>query len=440
MPLVKTPMSALALPHTSPRAAPGAREAAERRRQRVLIVATVAVCCCLMVLWGMVAQLPAPAQVHHAVEERLPRRTEQERRSSSNAPRRRSSRGFRDDKQIVVLLVSDREGDACARQLVSAKALAYRAPRVHFRVFEELYIGQDVGCVERFCELEPSACGQLLRSRQLRVQRRDASGSLGPTVARHLVEGMVDSTEFKDAFYLSVDTSAEFTKRWDVELLKQWYSAGNDMAILSVAPTPVELKDVALDTILLHCSSRIASKDVDAVVQFNPPEPKPKPTPEPVAAPVLQSQYSELAHFGRVSALLNVRSDPHTPFVTAGREYARASRFWTSGYDFYTPLQATFFARYDLPEQTPRPDQLARFTRSHRRMRRLLGLPVSFAGEPLEDEARYSLGDRRTMEDWIRFSRIEPRAAFNESTVNQFTVCDQQLRYVPYSPVTPLVP
>jgi hypothetical protein len=434
---MKTPMSALALPQTAPRRDGAVLHALERRRRRRRMLALVgaAVFFCLVMMWRLSSRLPTPAPIHASVVEQRRRRFEVENQLDEERKRdahhRRTSRGFRNDKNIVVLLTSDRDADVCARQLVDAHASAFRAVRVHFRLFEEHHIGQEKSCIEELCDLEPEVCQALLRTQQLRYQRRDVSGALGPTVARHLVEGMVDPEEFGGHFYLSVDSSVEFTKDWDLELLKQWYSIGNDMAILSAAPKPLELRGITNDTLMMHCSARIASKGADAVVEFNPPEPKPKAS-SVLFAPVLQAQYSELFHFGSVAALLAVRSDPHTPYITVGHEYARASRFWTKGYDFYTPIYDTLLARYDQPAAAPHPSRAEAVARSNRRIRRLLGLSASVSGEALDEEALYSLGDRRSMAQWTQFARIDPQAAYNESTTNQFTACDQELHYVPY--------
>ena len=35
--------------------------------------------------------------------------------------------------------------------------------------------------------------------------------------------------------------------------------------------------------------------------------------------------------------------DPHTPGIFDGEEFNRAARFWTYGYDIYTPNRGTIF-------------------------------------------------------------------------------------------------
>ncbi|KAF4043855.1 Glycosyltransferase (GlcNAc) [Phytophthora infestans] len=449
----QTPMSALGLPQSRLRdrdaASMSAKEAALFRRRRAIAgVVLVALCLCVMMTWRLSTQLPSSATsvaspkptLHHTISHEV-----DEQEDLAIKHQQRTTRGFRDEKQIVVVLTHFRDSDACAQAIVDARATAF-LPRVHFRVFEELYLTQEQTCVQRLCELKPKDCKQLLRSGQLRMQRRDASGALGTTVARYIAEGMVEH-KFVNDFYLSVDPAVVvFTENWDLELLKEWYSVGNDMAILSVAPKAIQLRGLTNSTVLVQCSARIHSKSSDAVVEFNAPEPMPRQGAA-LLSPVLQTQYSEVFHFGPTRALFDVRSDPHTPLISVGHEYARATRFWTRGYDFYAPNEDVLFARYQWQEP-PLPmasgaigddtdmQQQSRKDEANRRIRRLLGLPVSVQDRQLEQSDIFALGSQRSMEAWQQFSGVDPRAAYNESTTNQFSLCGAiasgKVHYVPY--------
>jgi hypothetical protein len=158
-------------------------------------------------------------------------------------------------------------------------------------------------------------------------------------------------------------------------------------------------------------------------------------------------RYSEVFHFGPTRALFDVRSDPHTPLISVGHEYARATRFWTRGYDFYAPNEDTLFARYrwqepPLPMSSGAIDddtdkrRQRRTNEADRRIRRLLGLPASVQDDALEQADAYALGSQRSMEAWQKFSGVDPRAGFNEATTNQFTLCGAiasgEVHYVPY--------
>lgn len=340
--------------------------------------------------------------------------------------------GFRDEKRIVVLLTTERDPERCARTLGHALNLAYASGRVYFRVYEERSMTLDQSCLKIFCDLRPKECKLLVESKRLRLLQRDVSGGLGSSVAKHLVEGMVEKKLFRNHFYLSVDENIVFTKYWDLELLRQWYSIGNHRAVLSISPPAQELRGYPSKTVSVQCIARIQSKVMDAVVEFNPPEPRPKQA-DTLFSPILQSQYSEKFHFGLTSTLFDVRSDPHLSYMVVGHEYMRATRFWTSGVDFYAPSEDILYYRYDWPltlqEREKVSDEIAR---SSRRIRKLLNLPVSITEENLVETARYGPGSKRLLTSWYKFSGIDPGARYNASTINQFVVCDEVLHYVHY--------
>ncbi|KAL3673332.1 hypothetical protein V7S43_001048 [Phytophthora oleae] len=422
----------------------------------------MALCLCIMMTWRLFMQLPpsalpvAVASPRRTLHQTLSPAAEQEQRLTDeeqladerqrNVKKHRETYGFHDDKQIVLVLTHFRDSEACAQTLVDARAASFLASRVHFRVFEELYLTREQTCVQQFCELQPKDCKELLRSGQLRTQRRDASGARGTTVSRYVAEGMVER-KFANDFYLSVDPAVViFTENWDLKLIKQWYSVGNDMAILSVSPKSTELRGLTNSTMIVQCSARIHDKSKDAVVEFNAPESVPRQGAA-LLSPVLQTQYSEVFHFGPTRALFDVRSDPHTSVISVGHEYARATRFWTRGYDFYAPNEDVLFARYQWQEP-PLPmssgaiddDTDKRRQRSvdeaNRRIRRLLKLPVSVQDGQLEQAEAYAVGNQRSMEAWQQFSGVDPRASYNESTTNQFSLCGAmasgKVHYVPY--------
>lgn len=449
---LQTPMAALGLPQSRDRGrtvalSPIKEINRDRRRGAIMVVVATALCACVIMTWRIIMQLPssiafvAIAPPHRSQHETLLRDAKQNFFSNKQQQmavehqynNQNQTRGFHDEKQIVMVLTHFRDSDTCAQLIINARDTASLAIRIHFRIFEELYLTQEYTCVQRFCELEAEECKRMLRSRQLQTQRRDASGALGETVARYLAEGMVER-KFQNDFYLSVDSAiVVFTENWDLKLLKQWYSVGNVMAILSVAPKAIELRGLSNSTMLVHCSARIHSKSLDAVVEFNAPEPMPRQGTA-LLSPILQTQYSELFHFGPTRALFDVRSDPHTPLISIGHEYARATRFWTRGYDFYAPNDDVLFARYlwkepplPMSSQSMNDDTVKwrqrRVDEANRRIRRLLGLPVSILDGQLEQFETYALGSIRSMEAWQQFSGVNPRKAYNESTTNQFSRC-----------------
>ncbi|TMW68826.1 hypothetical protein Poli38472_006294 [Pythium oligandrum] len=445
----KTPMSALGLPQSSLHAAEEQRTREKRqRRQRMTLFAGVI--CVLFILNELIAFGPRIGGTTETIQTAgRPELEGQTLQGASTLPvgsntrqnRTRSEEvvGFRNEKKIAVLLTSVGDTERCARTLAAARDLAFLSTRIYFRVFEELSAVDEESCLQLFKTLCPREYAKMVRTKQLRFVRRDASGAMGPSVSKHIVEGLVEDKLFQDEFYLSVDANTVFTKHWDLELLKQWYLIGNTHAILSVSPPPIEFRGLSNNTLFVQCSARIQSTDPDAIVAFNPPEPRVQS--RRVHGPVLHTQYSELFHFGTVSSLQTVRSDPYLSHLTVGHEYMRATRFWTHGFDFYTPSKHVLYRRYEEPmtiQEVGRND--AETQRASRRIRRLLGLTVSFSGEALEEVATYSAGAQRSLTKWRQFSGIDPSASYNESTTNQFVVCGRRLHYVHYAPATPLTP
>merc|ERR1719491_1780235 len=57
--------------------------------------------------------------------------------------------------------------------------------------------------------------------------------------------------------------------------------------------------------------------------------------------------------FSKCHAELKVMVDPHTPFVFDGEEFNRAARFFTHGYDIYTPNRAYVLHDYHKSQSNP---------------------------------------------------------------------------------------
>lgn len=122
--------------------------------------------------------------------------------------------------------------------------------------------------------------------------------------------------------------------------------------------------------------------------------------------------------FSKCHAELKVPVDPHAPNVFDGDEFNRAVRFWTYGYDIYTPHRVAITHDY----QRSRDNSMALkwkknddsswnsiLEESHVRLKTLAGMP---GGE--EDESKvlrlqkskFGLGDRRSLEQFVAFSGI----------------------------------
>jgi len=97
--------------------------------------------------------------------------------------------------------------------------------------------------------------------------------------------------------------------------------------------------------------------------------------------------------------------DPHLPSIFDGEEFTRAARFWTYGYDIYTPHRVYVFHDYKKSQSDPTHSAwVGRTDWSHaqdsqKRIRSLLDMPGGFDGSTTDSirKGKFGLGDRRSL-------------------------------------------
>lgn len=125
--------------------------------------------------------------------------------------------------------------------------------------------------------------------------------------------------------------------------------------------------------------------------------------------------------FSKCHAELKVMVDPHTPHIFDGEEFNRAARFWTYGYDIYTPNHVYVLHDYHKSQSNPvmrtwyQNGQVhGNLADSNKRLKTMLDMPGGFGDkEPKKaiemKRSKYGLGDRRSLDQLIQFSGIDLR-------------------------------
>jgi len=152
--------------------------------------------------------------------------------------------------------------------------------------------------------------------------------------------------------------------------------------------------------------------------------------------------WSAAISFSKCHAELKVPVDAHAPNVFDGDEFNRAVRFWTYGYDIYTPHRIliahdyggsrnnTFAMGWRNNNDASWNDVLRK---SQKRLKTIVGLPggVSEETDALRlRKSKFGLGDRRTIQQFIDFSGID--VANREMLGGDKTRCGN-LQWVPFS-------
>lgn len=119
--------------------------------------------------------------------------------------------------------------------------------------------------------------------------------------------------------------------------------------------------------------------------------------------------------FSKCHAERKVPYDPHTPGIFDGEEWDRAIRFWTYGYDTYTPHRVYVVHDYHNSQADPKHMTWVNSRSgsqspiiSAQRLKTIFGYDEGGVQDPMEAQriirSKYGLGDRRTIDQAILFS------------------------------------
>ncbi len=221
---------------------------------------------------------------------------------------------------IFVAIASYRDYQ-CSRTVESIFARAARPERVRVAVVDQVRVGIDGPCSVPpggACDSNPdqAACVHKDRIDYLTV---DASLSVGPVFARHLGHRMYRG----EYFAMQTDAHVEFVKGWDDEIVDQWRSAKNEMAILTayVSGTEghinVETGERTSKSRPIMCMSDFeGGGDGRHLRHGQQPEGDPHIHDMPTIEPFWAAGFS----FGRGHFVVNVPYDQHLPWIFQGEE------------------------------------------------------------------------------------------------------------------------
>lgn len=330
-------------------------------------------------------------------------------------PKLRKESSIIKKRTIIILIANYRDSKRCAETVQSLFQNAVEPNLLHIGIYDQIYANES-NCIESYCNLigDPNKCTRRI---QMTNSTIDAEYAKGPTVARYHTEALIKDEDF----CMAIDSHLIFVNKWDEKVMKQWDSIQNSKAIITVYPKSTQMMNhTEFKGVQLMCVSQIESREKDAMIQYGAPE------YVYIDRPRLQSQLAGGFNFGDCKQAKEIRNDPYTPYLFHGEEYSRAARLWTHGYDFYAPSEDICFHWYEPRKVVWERDWPHRFKiqqRSRRRVRRMLGLPISQPDVDDTDLDKFSLGNVRTFEQWKVFSGIDPLAPFDPTTDRQFDNC-----------------
>ena len=263
------------------------------------------------------------------------------------------SRYYNSGKEILLetifVSIASYRDYRCPRTLQQLFLQATYPERIRVAIVDQLKPDEDTNCAKptRSCTDFPDdvLCKY---SHLIDIYEMDAFMAVGPVLARHIGSRMYRG----EYFVMQSDAHMEFVKGWDVDIINQWKSAKNEMAVLTTYVSDVN-GHYDFTTGLSTAKSRpkmcvtdfdqdYYDKRLSNLMHGQQPEGRPDVKGEPTLQPFWAAGFS----FSRGHFLIQVPYDQYLPMIFQGEEISIGLRGFTYGYDFYAPERSVIFHYY----------------------------------------------------------------------------------------------
>jgi len=191
----------------------------------------------------------------------------------------------------------------------------------------------DDDCEKLFCE---TPLGKpICENKQIRVLNIDEPESLGPYAARFFASKLW----YGEDWFMQTDAHMTFATHWDAISIDMLHKAPSKKPIISHYPPAhtIDLDANAGRPGARLCGPVFANSDLEAqIVRLEGGGMDYEQLKIPAFAPFTAAGYF-CAHS---DFLHEVPFDPFLPWIFMGEEIIMSSRFWTAGYDIFSPTQA----------------------------------------------------------------------------------------------------
>jgi [Skp1-protein]-hydroxyproline N-acetylglucosaminyltransferase len=234
----------------------------------------------------------------------------------------------------------------------------------------------------------------------------DARYAVGPVFARHLAHRY-----YRGEYYaMQIDSHVRFTHHWDEDIIGQWQSAHNEMAVLSTylsdligSIDPVSHTSIHNSRPIMCVSDYEGSGATKHLRHGQQPEGPPGIRGQPTLHPFWAAGFS----FARGHFVLQVPYDQYLPMVFQGEEISIGLRGFTYGYDYYAAERSVCFHMYAVQENEAKRKAIPLFwenaklyrgvgVKAMKRLNTIIGMADFPTNEwPNDDAQKYGLGHVR---------------------------------------------
>jgi len=332
------------------------------------------------------------------------------------------------DGNILVTIPSFRDGQHCGDALGELFNNAADPDKIVVSVVEQQH-ENDPSCLEVYCvsmggvevikreEVQGNTINifsngiakeKCPRINQIRVVRVQDNFAKGPPWSRVLGRRSLANEEF----CLQTAAHSSFVENWDEKVRKEWILANNEFGIISNPPKQKD--ETNPEEVPRTC--RVEFLEEEELPHYDP---DPDGKVENLEEPLLAHSWSPGFSFSKCHLEEAAPADGFLPYVSSDIEaFARYARFWTRGYDVYTPTQNIVYRRAGVAN----PSKLEWINKwagrksivrdeSLKRIRSYLEIEGNdddeSIGEKLDNLGIYGIGKRRTLEQLNEFVGID---------------------------------
>ena len=293
----------------------------------------------------------------------------------------------------------------------------------------------------RPCREDPSQ-GLCKYKHLIDVYEMDAKLGVGPVFARHLGHRLYRG----EYFAMQVDSHVRFVQDWDEDLVVQWKSANNEMAVLTTylsdlsgSIDPVTHKSQHSGRPIMCKSDFEGHGKLKHIRHGQQPEGPAGIHGQPTLHPFWAAGFS----FARGHFVVQVPYDQYLPMVFQGEEISMGLRGFTYGYDYYAMERSVCFHMYAIKENEAERRSIALFWENsklyvgadEKAMQRLNGIiGTAIDNEPYFDiEAKkYGLGKVRTTEKFYKTFGIHTDTQTVEDHLCRFVGKPMMKEFMPH--------
>lgn len=276
----------------------------------------------------------------------------------------------------------------------------------------------DVKCLEQYCRLYGITIGKHTRKfdptegrakcprySQIRLLAVFAHGAKGPVWSRSLHRKLLGN----ETYCLQIDAHSEAIPQWDEVSIKEWHATQNDYAVISTLPPSPPEGTGSNDDVTRLCRVEGGGGGERPIPAFVREDEEMDVVVKGLNKPLLGHSWSAGFSFSKCHLAEYVPYDNFLPQMFDNEEFPYFTRFWTRGYDVYTPTRNII---YHEPASTA-PDNVDKFGWRHSEKERkesLTRLKTLLQLDGGENNVRswsnlgvYGLGRRRTLRQLMEY-------------------------------------